>query len=88
MVVEDESKVMGAGEFFGMLGENAEFSFVRGNIETPGTEPLRDVVYGSLEVGNGPGTFATESAWQGAVQVGVVGELWAGNVFRDEIGKV
>ena len=50
MIVEGKGKVMGAGELFGVLRENAELSFVRGDVESPGTEPLRDVVYGGLEV--------------------------------------
>ena len=50
MAVEDEDKVAGTGELFGVLGKDAEFSFVRGDLEAPGTEPLGYMVQGGLEV--------------------------------------
>jgi hypothetical protein len=50
VAVEDEDKVAGTGELFGVLGKDAEFSFVRGDLEAPGTEPLGDMIQGGLEV--------------------------------------
>jgi hypothetical protein len=50
VAVEGEDKVTGTGELFGVLGKDTEFSFVRGDLEAPGTEPLGDMVQGGLEV--------------------------------------
>jgi hypothetical protein len=88
VAVEDEDKVAGTSELFGVLGKDAEFSFVRGDLEAPGTEPLGDMVQGGLEVGYDTGAFAAMSAWERAVKIGVICKLRAGYVLRNGVRKV
>ena len=88
MVVEGENKIMSAGELFGVLGEDSQFYFARGDVETPGAEPLKNVVDGGLKVGDGERSFPASPAREGAMEVCVVCKLRAGNVFGDEVGEV
>jgi hypothetical protein len=44
MIVQKEYKVGSSGEFFGVFGEDSEFSFVGSDAEAPRVEPLGDVI--------------------------------------------
>ena len=88
MTVEIENEVMGPGAFFWVLREDTELCFVRGDVETPGEEPLVNVVNGSLEVGYEPKAFAAPSARKRAVDVGIISKLRARNVFGNVNGEV
>ena len=88
MTIEVEREVMDAGALFWVFGQDTEFSFVGGDLESPRAEPLGNVIDGSLEVGDSARAFAATPSRKGAVKVGVIRKLGARYVFGYEVREV